>query len=623
MRIGHTLLGGAVVGIIIASGVALCATNAAGKIEVTKRVESQVSISAQASAKAFKIIKGKPGKANCTVAVIGKSVGNYRVDKETHSCTAAAYTTGEKAYFVGLVQANALSSASSDGIRRVRVFPMHAHVIANSVGKAESWLLGYPDTAYCRADGLGTTYHIGHADGLAVTTAKGTSSHLTGAYSSVLATASAQSRGYYCIGGYGAIDAVVTAKADAIIRRDGIRYSEANGLGVAESTASIGTVAIYQSQTGWVGAEATGVAVGILGAKSEAHAVASGYGAGVGVSTAAAAIDGDSFTYATGKAKYFLNAISTCTAIATAYGESLISQTRVQSLDSQMVATGQAKGVRTANAVGTASLVISTESKESVRTRLAYTEATTVTAIAVHNRTQISVRGTAATCTAGTEERGIITRYASGSNVFSAVLTAYIQVAVRSPTEAKITAAVTGTPVKYANTKVIKVNAEAGVITKGTKVEVRPKPISAAANAIGREKAYVYVKGTAITDSRIEQRSYISVYSIAPAVAQSTTSKDPAIKTHFLPITPVVVNATGQLTHTYIAVGALPAVAISMAQGHGIRDQYAGANAYAEALLNGRNQVNDFSRAPDNRTYYVEFLPRTVLIEEELRTISV
>ena len=491
MRIGHTLLGGAVVGLIIASGVALCATNAAGTIEVTKSVKSQVTVTAQATAKPFKTIKGKPGKVTCTAAVIGKSVGNYRVGRTNNICTADAYTTGEKAYFVGLIQANALADASINGIRRVRVFPMHAHCEAIGEGAAESWLLGYPDTAYGRSTGLGTTYHVGHADVMASSSAKGTPSHATGAYSSVFATAEAESRGHYRIGGYGAIDAKVTAKADAVIRRKGIRYSEANGLGVVDAIATIGTVAIYQSQTGWVGAEATGTPVRIKGAKSEGHAVASGYGAGVGVSTAVAAIDGDSFTYATGKAKYFLNAISTGTAIATAYGESLISQTRVQSLDSQMVATGQAKGVRTVNAVGTASLVISTESKESVRTRLAYTEGTTVTATAVHNRTQISVRGTAATCTAGTEERGIITRYASGSNVFSAVLTAYTQVAVRSPIEAKITAAVTGTAVKYANTKVIKVNAEAVVITKGTKVDVRPKPISAAANAIGREKAYV------------------------------------------------------------------------------------------------------------------------------------
>lgn len=623
MRIGHTLLGGAVVGLIIASGVAICATNAAGKIEVTKSVKSQVTITAQASAKPFKTIKGKPGKGNCLVTVVGKSVGNYRVDRNTYRCAATAYTTGEKAYFVGLVQANALSSASSNGIRRVRVFPMHAQAVTSATGKSESWLLGYPAAAYGRSHGLGTTYHIGHADGLAVTTAKGTPSHRTGAYSSVLATAVAQSRGYYRFGGYGAIDAEVTAKADAIIRRKGIRYSEANGLGVVDATAIIGTVAIYQSQTGWVGAEATGVPVVIKGAMSEGHATAAGYGAAVGVSTAVAAIDGDSYTFATGKAKYFLNAISTGTGIATAYGNPNISQSRAYSLDSQMVATGFAKGVRVANAEGAATLVALTSSKETVRTLEPLLEAATATATVVHKRTQLSVRGSAALCTSSMVERGTVKRYASGSNIFKATLAAHTQIAVRLPVGVKATAAGTGTAIKYANTKTIMVNAVAGATTKGNKIEVRPLPIIGAANASGLEKVYVYVKGTAITASHLEQRSFISVYSITPAVAKSTTSKDPAIKSHFLPVTPTTATAKAHLSYSLLSVGAMPAIAKGVAQGQSKKDQYAESTAHATAVLNGRNQVNDFSRAPDRRTYNVEFIPRTAYIEEELRIISI
>lgn len=345
MRIGHTLFGGAVAGLVIASGVAVCAASASAQYQVTRHFESQAQAAASSSGHALRQANNKPVTATSTAQAHGAPIADYRPLPVEASAIATASGWSTAQYFT-YTFGNANASMEGSPIRRVKLFPRPARAAAYAQGDGQSWQLGYAKTAYARAKGFGTTYFVGHGPAHAKATVYGYPALEIGAAGEGLAESEAEARAVFIIGLAGFGHASAVAIGDAAVTRDGLREFEANGVGECSSIAVAGTVGIHQSQTGRAFAHIVAYPKVQAGGKGHAKALAIGEADAVGMATGAAAVEGQTSATATGDAHYQANAISSASGVAIATAEVIRSQTRTEAKPADCFADAAGSGLR-------------------------------------------------------------------------------------------------------------------------------------------------------------------------------------------------------------------------------------------------------------------------------------
>lgn len=367
MRIGHTLFGGAVAGLVIASGVAVCAASASGHNEVTRYVESNAQAVATASGYVHRVAGNYPTHINATAHAQGVAVVEFKPlpVEITASATASGWSTAQ--YFT-YTFGNANASMEGAPVRRVKLFPRQARAAAYAQGDGQSWQLGYAKTAYARAKGFGTTYFVGYGPAHAKATVYGYPALEIGAAGEGFAGSETEARAVFTIGLAGFGHAPSVAISDAAVTRDGLREFEANGVGECSAIAVAGTVGIHQSQTGRAFAHIVAYPKVQTGGKGHAKALAIGEADAIGMSTGAAAVEGETSATATGDAHYQANAISNAAATATASADGLITETGVIGKVGYSKAIATARCLRTAQSASSAMAYATTNNSGGPRT---------------------------------------------------------------------------------------------------------------------------------------------------------------------------------------------------------------------------------------------------------------
>lgn len=345
MRIGHTLFGGAVAGLVIASGVAVCAASASAHNQVTRHFESHAYAVSAASGYGLRQANNYPVTAASTAHAYGAPIADYRPLPVEITASATAFGGPTVQYFT-YTFGNANASMEGAPIRLVKLFPLQARAAAYAQGDGQSWQLGYAKTAYATAKGFGTTYFVGDGPAHAKANVYGYPALEIGAAGEGFAESETEARAVFTIGLAGFGHASAAAIGDAAVTRGGLREFEANGVGECSSIAVAGTVGIHQSQTGRAFAHIVAYPKVQTGGKGHAKALAIGEADAVGMATGAAAVEGQTSATATGDAHYQANAISSASGVAIATAEGIRSQTRTEAKPADCFADAADSGLR-------------------------------------------------------------------------------------------------------------------------------------------------------------------------------------------------------------------------------------------------------------------------------------
>lgn len=367
MRIGHTLFGGAVAGLVIASGVAVCAAGASAHNQVTRHFESHAYAASAASGYGLRQANNYPVTAASTAHAYGAPIADYRPLPVEITASATAFGGPTVQYFT-YTFANANASMEGAPIRLVKLFPRQARAAAYAQGDGQSWQLGYAKTAYATAKGFGTTYFVGDGPAHAKANVYGYPALEIGAAGEGFAESETEARAVFTIGLAGFGHASAAAIGDAAVTRDGLREFEANGVGECSSIAAAGTVGIHQSQTGRAFAHIVAYPKVQTGGKGHAKAWATGEADAVGMATGAATVEGETSATATGDAHYQANATSNAAATATISADGLITETGVIGKVGHGKAAATARCLRTAQSTSSATAYAATNNSGGLRT---------------------------------------------------------------------------------------------------------------------------------------------------------------------------------------------------------------------------------------------------------------
>lgn len=367
MRIGHTLFGGAVAGLVIASGVAVCAASASAHNQVTRHFESHAYAVSAASGYGLRQANNYPVTAASTAQAYGAPIADYRPLPVEITASATAFGGSTVQYFT-YTFANANASMEGAPIRRVKLFPRQAQAVAYAQGDSQSWQLGYAKTAYATAKGFGTTYFVGDGPAHAKATVYGYPALEIGAAGEGFAESETEARAVFTIGlaGFGRASAI--AIGDTAVTRDGLREFEANGVGECSAIAVAGTVGIHQSQTGRAFAHIVAYPKVQTGGKGHAKAWATGEADAVGMATGAATVEGETSATATGDAHYQANATSNAAATATTSADGLITETGVIGKVGHGKAAATGRCLRTVQSTSSATAYAATNNSGGLRT---------------------------------------------------------------------------------------------------------------------------------------------------------------------------------------------------------------------------------------------------------------
>lgn len=405
MRIGHSLFGGAVAGLVIASGVAACTAEAYARNEVTRHFEGQAGAVAVASAECRRVAGNYPATLSCTAEAYGAASVEFRPLPVAVLGVAEAVGSASVEYFAYSF-GNADARMDGAPVRRVKLFPRQAQAVAIGEADVQTWQLGYAKPAVGRAFGFGTTYHVGRGEGQGLASGSGAPALELGAAGSGLAPASGSALAVFTIGGAGIGDAPATAMGDAAVTRGGVREFDANGLGAATSAATAGTVGIHQAQTGRAVAQLVAYPKCQIGGKGRAQASARGDGDGLATATGATALPGDTRATATGTGRYHANGAGAAGATATGSGNGEIHQTRVNAVPGSSKAVATADGLRIAVGGGRSDGAASTTTIICRRTVTAEPDRVAAKASAGSGATGLAVRGKSASAIASVQGQG-------------------------------------------------------------------------------------------------------------------------------------------------------------------------------------------------------------------------
>ena len=328
MRIGHTLFGGAVAGLVIASGVALCMSSANANYEVIRHYESSTEATATGSGYAIKYLYKTPQTIMCTATAQGSCVVEYKPLPVEITGTATANGIAKAEYFT-YAFGNSYALTSAKPVRIVKLYPHHANATCYAQGEGQSWQLGHAKTALAKAIGFGTTYYVGNGNVVAKATITSQPSLKIGVYSNSVATAEAVVTGKFTIGAAGLATAVADVLVDSAVTVEGVRIFTANGISKCEANIIAQTIGVHQAQTGRCYANIVASPKVQVGSKGKGFAYANGLGDSVGMATGAATVEGETSAIAIGKPKYNANAYSQCMATAISTGNGKRIETRV------------------------------------------------------------------------------------------------------------------------------------------------------------------------------------------------------------------------------------------------------------------------------------------------------
>lgn len=345
MRIGHTLFGGAVAGLVIASGVAVCMSSANANYEVTRHYESSTEALATSTGYGIKNLYHTAQTVKCVATAQGSCVVEFKPLPVEVTATAKANGNSKAEYFT-YTFANADALTVAKAVRTVKLFPYHANAFSYAQGNGQSWQLGYAKTAYATAKGFGTTYYVGSSNVVAKATITCQPSLEIGAYSDSVAIAEADVTGQYTIGAAGLATAVADVLVDSAVTVNNIRIFTTNGIGECVANVVAQTIGVHQAQTGNCYASIVAYPKVQTGGKGNGLAYAIGVGDSVGMATGAATVEGETSAIAIGKPKYNANSYSQCTAIAIGTGNSKRTETRVESKFGKAIAVSTGYGFK-------------------------------------------------------------------------------------------------------------------------------------------------------------------------------------------------------------------------------------------------------------------------------------
>lgn len=345
MRIGHTLFGGAVAGLVIASGVALCMSSANANYEVTRHYGSSTTALATGTGYGLKSLFSTAQTAECLATAQGSCVVEFK--PLPVEITATALANGiSKAEYSAYSYANAIALIAASPVRIVRLYPHHAKAFSYAQGDGQAYQLGYAKTAYASAKGFGTTYYVGSSNVEAKATITCQPSIKVGVYSDSVAIAEAVVTGQFFIGGAGLATAVADVCVDSAVTVNNIRIFTANGIGECVANIDAQTIGVHQAQTGNCYASINAIPKIQSGGKGKGIATANGVGDSVGMATGAATIEGNTSAFAIGKPKYNANAYSHGIATVISTGNGKVTQTRVESKFGKAIALSTGYGYK-------------------------------------------------------------------------------------------------------------------------------------------------------------------------------------------------------------------------------------------------------------------------------------
>lgn len=303
MRFGQSLFAGTTAaGFITAAGVALCAAVIVGNIQTDRLAYSSAQATAGGSGKGARLQVAVARQADCYAVVSGRAVGSYK-----KSGVAAAVATAQGNYLVaanGRGVATAFGLAIGNSSKQVRMYPYHAACFAAIVGDAGVWDVASPMPGLAYATGVGTTFHLVYGFGAADARLVGYAKQETGGRGEGAAVASVDVRAAYILGAQGDTTARATLFGDAAVKKSGIRRFEGMGWLLAQASASVTTVSVYQPQIALASARAELTAFYILGAHGVGTAYAAGAAAPLVGSTGVTGVPAGGAALASARASY-------------------------------------------------------------------------------------------------------------------------------------------------------------------------------------------------------------------------------------------------------------------------------------------------------------------------------
>lgn len=336
MRIGHTLFGGAVTGLVIASGAASCAANASTYVERSTYTSSEAIVTCTLSS-APVLTKLNSGVASVSCIAEGEARGTYTA-KPKKATTTAKCKGKEVAYLNSYGNVGAYATTTAAPYRFIKLYPIKGLATASSSAVGYVWQVVHGE-GLATAVGFGSTYHVGY--GLTTSTANiaATPTIYRGYYGSSLSTATITNYSLHNKGASSSAYGICSITGDAKVRSNGINYFNGNGIAVCTITLQQVHVLIYQSQTGNAIATGEGACVHRVGLKGVGLCVAKGVDYSEIIATAACAYEGQTSSSATGRAKYYLNCLSNATATATGTGSGYVWNTNGEPKPAKAYAT--------------------------------------------------------------------------------------------------------------------------------------------------------------------------------------------------------------------------------------------------------------------------------------------
>lgn len=394
MRFGQTLFGGAVAGLVVASGIAACTAKASAQCEIIRHGAGAAEAAAQASGYGFRAASAKGAPAVCSAWASGSATAYFNPLPSIAACIAAATGRAQVDYF-GYGFANGYSFAAGRAIRTSKLFPRQARAYAFAGGDGQTWQIGHAAPARATAWALGTTYFVGRGVAQAAAYAAATPAMQIGGKGRAIAASQAQGICVLTAGMSGAAQCIATALGDAAITRNGVRHFEGRGKAEATATAVVTSVAITQAQTARAYATMEGHPKLQVGGRGRAKATATGYADPLVLSTAATAKKAGTSASATGQASCLYSARPlSAQATATASGDGTVIQTRAEAKPAKATATMAGGALRTVLAYGKGAVTAAVKG-EPTRTQHARAQAN-ATASALLTHLVLGVRGTPA-----------------------------------------------------------------------------------------------------------------------------------------------------------------------------------------------------------------------------------
>jgi len=410
VRFGQTLFGGAVAGLVVASGIAACTAKASAQCEIIRHGAGAAEAAAQASGYGLRAASAKGAPAVCSAWASGSATAYFNTLPSIAVCIAGA-TGGAQVDYFGYGFANGYSFAAGRAIRTSKLYPRQARAYAYAEAEGNIWQIGHATPARATAWALGTTYFVGRGAAQAAAYAVATPAMQIGGKGRAIATSQAQGACVYTAGMSGIASCTATALGDAAITRDGVRYFEGSGRAVVTASAYAGTVAITQAQTARAYATVVGYPKHQMGGKGRAIATAAGYADPVVLTTAATAEKAGASASATGRASCLYSAHPQAARLtASASGAAVVIQTRAEAKPAQATATMAGSPLRTALVSG-AGAATAVARCEPTKTQYASAQAN-ATASAQMTHLEISARGAPARAEAFAE--GQARRLATG-----------------------------------------------------------------------------------------------------------------------------------------------------------------------------------------------------------------